>query len=60
LLLIFTSKTPKYNNISEANKPVFWDGENEGGKILMRLRDEYKETHKFNNKDEEVFKLFNT
>ncbi|KAI6205614.1 NADAR domain-containing protein [Aphelenchoides besseyi] len=40
-------------NREEANKPVFWDGENEGGKVLMRLRDEYKLTHNFENADEE-------
>jgi len=40
-------------NREESNKPVFWDGENEGGKILMRLREEYKEAHTFSDKDEE-------
>ncbi|KAI6243977.1 NADAR domain-containing protein [Aphelenchoides fujianensis] len=40
-------------NREEANKPVFWDGENQGGKMLMRLRDEYKADHKFESPEEE-------
>jgi hypothetical protein len=32
-------------NRDEANKPILWDGENGGGKVLMRLRNEYKTTH---------------
>uniref|UniRef100_A0A0N5ANP4 DUF1768 domain-containing protein n=1 Tax=Syphacia muris TaxID=451379 RepID=A0A0N5ANP4_9BILA len=35
-------------NRDEANKPIFWDGENQGGKALMRLRHEIKETHTWN------------
>ena len=43
-------------NRDESNKPVFWDGENEGGKILMNLRHELKKTHQFNGpQEEEVF-----
>lgn len=43
-------------NRDESNKPVFWDGENEGGKILMNLRHELKKTHTFNGpQEEEVF-----
>jgi hypothetical protein len=44
-------------NREESNKPVFWDGENQGGKILMHLRDEYKETHTFVDKEEEVINI---
>uniref|UniRef100_A0A914KKD6 NADAR domain-containing protein n=1 Tax=Meloidogyne incognita TaxID=6306 RepID=A0A914KKD6_MELIC len=40
-------------NRDESNKPVFWDGENEGGKILMNLRHELKKTHQFNGPQEE-------
>nr|CAD2193413.1 unnamed protein product [Meloidogyne enterolobii] len=40
-------------NRDESNKPVFWDGENEGGKILMNLRHELKKTHQFNVPQEE-------
>lgn len=40
-------------NRDEANKPVFWDGQNEGGKILMNLRHELKKTHKWSGPQEE-------
>ncbi len=32
-------------NRDESNKPIFWDGENNGGKALMKLRAQLKETH---------------
>lgn len=31
-------------NREESNKPIFWDGQNEGGKILMKIRQQLKET----------------
>ncbi|VDD91855.1 unnamed protein product [Enterobius vermicularis] len=40
-------------NRDEANKPIFWDGENQGGKALMRLRQEIKETHSWSGPYEE-------
>uniref|UniRef100_A0A1I8BEK2 DUF1768 domain-containing protein n=1 Tax=Meloidogyne hapla TaxID=6305 RepID=A0A1I8BEK2_MELHA len=40
-------------NRDESNKPVFWDGENEGGKVLMNLRHELKKTHVFSGPQEE-------
>ena len=40
----------------EANKPVYWDGENQGGKTLMRLRKEFKQGHSFNENEEEETK----
>jgi len=32
-------------NREESNKPIFWDGQNEGGKLLMRIRQELKAKH---------------
>uniref|UniRef100_A0A915DWN1 NADAR domain-containing protein n=1 Tax=Ditylenchus dipsaci TaxID=166011 RepID=A0A915DWN1_9BILA len=32
-------------NREESNKPIFWDGLNEGGKILMKIRQQLKEGH---------------
>ncbi|VDK80554.1 unnamed protein product [Litomosoides sigmodontis] len=40
-------------NRDEANKPIFWDGENQGGKALMRLRQQIKETHTWSGPYEE-------
>ncbi|VDM44879.1 unnamed protein product [Toxocara canis] len=40
-------------NRDEANKPIFWDGENQGGKALMRLRQQIKETHSWSGPYEE-------
>lgn len=31
-------------NREESNKPIFWDGQNKGGKILMKLRQQLKES----------------
>lgn len=32
-------------NRDEANKPIFWNGENQGEEVLMRLRQQIKGTH---------------
>ncbi|MFH4977739.1 hypothetical protein AB6A40_004448 [Gnathostoma spinigerum] len=40
-------------NRDEANKTIFWDGENQGGKALMRLRQQIKETHTWSGPYEE-------
>lgn len=32
-------------NRQESNKPIFWDGQNEGGKILMKIRQQLKDGH---------------
>ncbi|VDM50439.1 unnamed protein product [Toxocara canis] len=40
-------------NRDEANKPIYWDGENQGGKALMRLRQRFKETHSWSGPYEE-------
>jgi len=32
-------------NRQESNKAIFWDGQNEGGKILMKIRQELKASH---------------
>ncbi|KAE9553451.1 hypothetical protein FO519_003323 [Halicephalobus sp. NKZ332] len=40
----------------EANKPIYWDGENQGGKTLMRLRKELKQGHSSNDDEEEETK----
>uniref|UniRef100_A0A7E4ZY28 NADAR domain-containing protein n=1 Tax=Panagrellus redivivus TaxID=6233 RepID=A0A7E4ZY28_PANRE len=34
-------------NRAESNKPIYWDGENHGGKILMRLRRELRAGHEW-------------
>lgn len=34
-------------NREEASKPKMWDGENGGGKALMKLREEFKKNHQF-------------
>ncbi|VDN27756.1 unnamed protein product [Gongylonema pulchrum] len=48
-------------NRDEANKPIFWDGENQGGKALMRLRQQIKETHTWSGpyEEQEIEKRFN-
>lgn len=48
-------------NRDEANKPIFWDGENQGGKALMRLRQQIKETHSWSGpyEEQEIEKRFN-
>lgn len=45
-------------NRDEANKPIFWDGENQGGKALMRLRQQIKETHTWSGPYEEQVSFF--
>lgn len=40
-------------NREESNKPVFWDGQNEGGKVLMNIRHEMKKTHEWTGPQEE-------
>lgn len=37
----------------EAARPHMWDGENRGGKFLMKLRDEYSSNHTWATSDEE-------
>uniref|UniRef100_A0A914ZT03 NADAR domain-containing protein n=1 Tax=Parascaris univalens TaxID=6257 RepID=A0A914ZT03_PARUN len=48
-------------NRDEANKPIFWDGENQGGKALMRLRQQIKETHSWSGpyEEQEIEKRYN-
>uniref|UniRef100_A0A914ZVU3 NADAR domain-containing protein n=2 Tax=Parascaris univalens TaxID=6257 RepID=A0A914ZVU3_PARUN len=48
-------------NRDEANKPIFWDGENQGGKSLMRLRQQIKETHSWSGpyEEQEMEKRYN-
>lgn len=48
-------------NRDEANKPIFWDGENQGGKALMRLRQQIKETHAWSGpyEEQEIEKRYN-
>ncbi|VDN95683.1 unnamed protein product [Brugia pahangi] len=48
-------------NRDEANKPIFWDGENQGGKALMKLRQQIKETHTWSGpyEEQEIEKRFN-
>ncbi|VDM37320.1 unnamed protein product [Toxocara canis] len=48
-------------NRDEANKPIYWDGENQGGKALMRLRQRIKETHSWSGpyEEQEVEKRYN-
>lgn len=44
----------------EANKPIYWDGENNGGKTLMRLRKEFKQNHEYKeNEEEETRRKYN-
>lgn len=47
-------------NRQESNKPIFWDGQNEGGKILMKIRQQLKENHSWTgpHEEEEVQKKF--
>ncbi|KAI3415960.1 hypothetical protein GPALN_005521 [Globodera pallida] len=40
-------------NRDESNKPIFWDGKNEGGKVLMNIRHELKAKHAWNGPQEE-------
>lgn len=40
-------------NRQEANKPIFWDGENQGGKALMKLRHMLIQTHAWLGPNEE-------
>lgn len=40
-------------NRDESNKPIFWDGQNEGGKVLMNIRHELKAKHSFSGPQEE-------
>ncbi|KHN78774.1 Uncharacterized protein Tcan_18476 [Toxocara canis] len=42
-----------YKHRLEADKPIYWDGENRGGKFLMKLRHELKETHSWASAKEE-------
>ncbi|VDM49730.1 unnamed protein product [Toxocara canis] len=42
----------------EADKPIYWDGENRGGKFLMKLRHELKRTHKWASAEEEKVERF--
>lgn len=45
-------------NREESNKPIFWDGQNEGGKVLMNIRHEMKKNHKWSGpQEEEVFEF---
>jgi hypothetical protein len=41
-------------NRDESSKPRMWDGENGGGKVLMRLRDQFKAAHQWQAGEEEV------
>ena len=41
-------------NREESAKPKMWDGENGGGKSLMKLRDELKAQHKWVDSEKEV------
>ncbi|CAJ0947069.1 unnamed protein product, partial [Mesorhabditis belari] len=34
-------------NREEANKPIFWDGENQGGRFLMKYRKELSKSHQW-------------
>jgi ribA/ribD-fused uncharacterized protein len=47
-------------NREESNKPIFWDGLNEGGKILMKIRQQLKAKHSWMgpNEEEETRKKF--
>lgn len=40
-------------NRDESNKPIFWDGKNEGGKVLMNIRHELKANHSWSGPQEE-------
>lgn len=40
-------------NRDEANKPIFWDGKNEGGKVMMHIRHELKSKHSWTGPQEE-------
>jgi ribA/ribD-fused uncharacterized protein len=40
-------------NRQESNKPIFWDGLNEGGKVLMNIRHEMKQAHTWTGPQEE-------
>jgi ribA/ribD-fused uncharacterized protein len=68
-LLVFSDKTyvavatqDKYfgtgwrKNRDEANKPIYWDGENQGGKSLMRLRKLFRQNHDWKENEEEETK----
>jgi ribA/ribD-fused uncharacterized protein len=48
-------------NRQESNQPLFWDGENLGGKSLMKLRHQLKKTHQWigPNEEEEAKKKYN-
>uniref|UniRef100_A0A914Z1E1 NADAR domain-containing protein n=1 Tax=Panagrolaimus superbus TaxID=310955 RepID=A0A914Z1E1_9BILA len=65
-LLVFSDKTyiavatqDKYfgtgwrKNRDEANKPIYWDGENQGGKSLMRLRKLFRQNHEWKENEED-------
>jgi ribA/ribD-fused uncharacterized protein len=47
-------------NRQESNKPIFWDGLNEGGKALMKIRAQLKESHTWSGpyEEEETQKKF--
>jgi ribA/ribD-fused uncharacterized protein len=68
-LLVFSDKTyiavatqDKYfgtgwrKNRDEANKPIYWDGENQGGKALMRLRKLFRQNHDWKENEEDETK----
>jgi ribA/ribD-fused uncharacterized protein len=68
-LLVFSDKTyiavatqDKYfgtgwrKNRDEANKPIYWDGENQGGKALMRLRKLFRQNHEWKENEEDETK----
>lgn len=66
LYLAVASQDKKYGTgwrkyRQEAGRTQLWDGENLGGKILMKLRDEFAETHVWNTPTEEqdALKVYN-